>query len=193
MANAEMHLPDSSDMIRLGSPVWVGDVASGEIPATCSHPSERHPNVPTDIHGAAFSLSTMFQIVTGCCIFFAVMKCSPMLAILGTIVATPAIIRTALTAELHQKSGVPFRWFKRSRCFLESTGLAVVTFAICAVVFAAISIAFGGLGVISSHVLGAQESIADIAFVGTMVGMVWGAAGAVVAFFLCARTWRIKI
>jgi hypothetical protein len=145
------------------------------------------------IGSSAFSLVCMFQVVTACCIFFAILKTSAMLAIVGTLIATPAIIRTSIASDLHQKAGYRFSWMKRIICFLESTGLTVVTFAIAAIIFALISLLFGLLCLGCSFVLGADEMSGDIAFVGTIGGMVWGAAGAILAFAFCMRKWQMKI
>ena len=135
----------------------------------------------------------MFQIITACCIFFSVLQASPILAIIGTIITTPAIIRTAMAAELYQKHGIKFKWIQRVRCFLESTGLTVVTLALSATVFALISLVFGVFCVAASYVLGTPELATDIAFVGTAGGMVWGAAGGILAFGLCVRKWQPEV
>jgi hypothetical protein len=142
---------------------------------------------------ASFSLTTMFQILTACCIFFAVLNASPLLAIIGTLVMTPAIIRTAMAAELYQKHGLKFNWTRRVRCFLESTGLTVVTYALSATVFALISLAFGLICVAASFVMGISELATDIAFVGTAGGMIWGVAGGILAFGLCVRKWQLDV
>ena len=141
----------------------------------------------------AFSLVCMFQVLTACCIFFAILKTSALLAVLGTLITTPAIIRTSIAADLHQKAGYRFSWAKRIKCFLESTGLTVVTFAIAAIVFALINLCFGLACLGVSFVLGVDEMSTDIAFVGTVGGMVWGAAGAILAFAFCMRKWQMKI
>ena len=142
---------------------------------------------------ASFSLTTMFQILTACCIFFAVLKASPLLAIIGTIVLTPAIIRTAMAAEVYQKHGLKFNWTRRVRCFLESTGLTVVTYALSATVFALISLAFGLICVAASFAMGISELATDIAFVGTAGGMIWGVAGGMLAFGLCIQKWHLDV
>ncbi len=148
-------------------------------------------NLP--IGANAFSLVCLFQVVTACCIFFAILKTSAMLAILGTLIATPAIIRTSLASDRYTKAGLCFGWRTRLKFFLESTGLTVVTIAISAIVFALVSIVFGLLCLGVSCLMGVEEMLADIAVVGTIGGMVWGAAGAIMAFTFCMRTWKMKI
>jgi SNF family Na+-dependent transporter len=112
------------------------------------------------------------------------------LAIIGTVITTPAIIRTAMAAELHHRHGVKFKWMNRVRCFLESTGLTVVTYALSATVFALTSLGFGLICVGASFVMGTSEMASEIAFVGTASGMVWGVAGGILAFGLCIRKWQ---
>lgn len=132
----------------------------------------------------------MFQILTACCIFFAVLRASPLLAIIGTVIATPAIIRTAMAADLYQRHGIKFNWKRRLRCFLESTGLTVVTIALSATVFALTSMAFGLICVAAAFVMGISDMATDFAFVGTAGGMIWGAAAGILSFGLCARKWQ---
>ena len=148
---------------------------------------------PPSTGSASFSLTTLFQILTACCIFFAVLKVSPLLAIIGTIVITPAIIRTAMAAELYHKQGIKFNWMRRAQCFLESTGLTIISYALSAVVFALTSLAFGLICVAASFMMGIPDLARDIAFVGTAGGMIWGAAGAILAFGLCVRQWHFDV
>ena len=165
-----------------------------ELDYSADHTAMARRATPISATGSSsFSLVTLFQILTACCIFFAILRVSPLLAIIGTVVTTPAIIRTAIAADLYQRHGVKFKWVHRIRCFLESTGLTVVTLALSATVFVLISLAFGLFSVGASYVIGANEMLADIALVGTIGGMVWGAAGSILAFGLCVRKWQPEV
>jgi len=145
--------------------------------------SERHGS-------AAFSLVCLFQIVTACCIFFACLRISPLLAIIGTLVSAPAIIRTGLVSELYRKNRLPFCWQTRLYCFAESVSVVLLTYATCATVFAAVSLVFGAGWVCVAWALGSSDRLFDIAFVGTAGGTIWGLLGAMLAFGFCASKWK---
>ena len=71
--------------------------------------------------------------------------------------------------------------------------MTVVTYALSATVFALISLAFGLICVAASFVMGIPELATDIAFVGTAGGMIWGAAGGILAFGLCVQKWQLEV
>jgi hypothetical protein len=147
--------------------------------------------VAKPIGPAAISLVCMFQIVTACCIFFACLRISPLLAIIGTVVATPAIIRTGLASELYRKNGRRFNWTRRIRVFLESVGVVVLSLVFILTVFSLVSMSFGLICVVIAFFLGtAPELLSEIAFIGTFGGAVWGVTGAILAVGLCAQTWK---
>lgn len=180
---------------RSASPVNGGQLETAALAdpdASLKNPPERRVGMPSS-GSATVTLTTMFQILTACCIFFAVLRASPLLAIVGTLIATPAIIRTAVAAELYRRHGIKFYWTNRVRCFLESTGLTVVTVALSATVFALTSLLFGLICMAASFVLGTPELANEIALVGTVGGMVWGAAGGILAFGFCVRHWQPEI
>jgi hypothetical protein len=153
--------------------------------------SQIDPVVAKPIAPGAISLVCMFQIVTACCIFFACLRISPLLAIVGTIIATPAIIRTTLASDLHRKSGIRFSLKRRVRVFVESIGVVLLTLMFSSTVFALVSLGFGLICVVISVFLGtASDLLSEIAFIGTVGGTVWGATGAILAMGLCAQTWR---
>jgi hypothetical protein len=139
----------------------------------------------------AFSLACMFQILTACCVFFACLKVSPLLAIIGTVVGTPALIRTGVASDLHRQSGKPFSWPNRLLCFLESIGIEMAIGLFAFLVFALISVLFGAIAVGFSLLYGVTDQLSDIAVVGTAGGMIWGFAGALLAFGLTAKFWKV--
>ena len=147
--------------------------------------------VAKPIGPAAISLVCMFQIVTACCIFFACLRFSPLMAIIGTLVATPAIIRTGLASDLYRKNSRPFNWQRRIRVFVESVGIVVLSLVFVSTVFALVSMLFGLICLVIALFLGtAPDLLTEIAFIGTFGGSVWGATGAILAVGLCAHTWK---
>lgn len=144
---------------------------------------------PSPLGQSSFTLTTLFQIVTGCSVFFAVLQASPLIAILGTIILTPAFVRTAIASEVYLQKGVQFTWLRRSRYFLESTGLTVVSLFFSAAAFALISIFFGIFSAAVASVMGLSELARDIAFIGTVCGMIWGGTAGFIVFGLCIRNW----
>jgi hypothetical protein len=150
--------------------------------------------VAKPIGPAAISLVCMFQIVTACCIFFACLRISPLLAIIGTVVATPAIIRTGLASELYRRNGMRFNWKRRIRVSLESVGVVVLSLIFTLTVFSLVSMSFGLICVVIAFFLGtAPDLLSEIAFIGTFGGAVWGVTGAILAVGLCAQIWKPTI
>ena len=144
-------------------------------------------------NSASISLTCLFQILTACCIFFACLKISPLLAMVGTILTAPAVIRTGFAAELHLRAGKRFCWQQRIRCFLESGGIVVLTFLIAVVASCLIALSFGALAVLFSLLYGVHDSLMDVAVVGTAGGIVWGLAGAILAIAATAGIWKVKM
>ncbi len=144
------------------------------------------------LNSGAISLAWMFQILTACCVFFACLQISPLLAIVGTVVGAPAIIRTSIASDLHRQAGKRFGWSTRIVCFLESLGIELVTFIFAFAVFSLISLLFGAIAVGFSLLYGATDALSDIAVVGTAGGMIWGFAGSLLAFGVSAKLWKIK-
>ena len=155
----------------------------------------KNPRGPLDqsLGPASISLVCMFQVLTGCCIFFACLRVSPLLAIIGTIIVAPAIIRTGLASELHRQNGIPFDWRTRIQNFLSSIGIVLISLGFSAVVFAVVSVVFSFIWVCLALSMGARDMITDIAFVGTAGGMIWGLLGAMLAMGLCASKWKPKL
>ncbi|MDG1872669.1 MAG: hypothetical protein P8J27_02065 [Mariniblastus sp.] len=142
---------------------------------------------------ASVSLLCLFQVITACCIFFACLRISPLFAFIGTVIVAPAIIRTGIASELHRQNGMTFDWGTRVRSFLDSIMLVVVTLAFSAIVFTVVSVVFGCLWVCIAVAMGAKDMLVDIAFVGTVGGMIWGLLGAVLSFGVCAGSWKPKL
>ena len=158
--------------------------------AFCVHPCTASPVNRTKVRGhSSFTLTTLFQIVTGCSIFFAVLQTSPLFAILGTIILTPAIVRTAIASDVYLQKGIQFKLLRRIRYFFESTGLTVVTLFFSVAVFTLISLLFGLFCAVFAGFMGLSSMARDIAFVGTVCGMIWGGTAGLIVFIFCIRTW----
>ena len=143
---------------------------------------------------ASFSLLCVFQIVTACCIFFACLKISPLLAIVGTLISTPAIIRTGIASEIHRRKGICFRWGSRLKYFGTSVLVVLLTSFVSFAVFTLISMAFGLFCVGVALLVGQTDLLSDIAFIGMGGGMIWGVAGGIVSVCYCARkTWMPQV
>jgi hypothetical protein len=143
-------------------------------------------------NAASISLACLFQVLTACCIFFACLNFSPLLAMIGTIVTAPAIIRTGYAAELHLRAGKRFSWPQRIHCFLESGVIVLLTLLFAVIASSLISLLFGAFAVGFSMLYGVTDSLMDIAVVGTAGGMVWGLAGAILAIGATSKIWKIN-
>lgn len=144
-----------------------------------------HANQPS-----AISLMCLFQVLTACCIFFACHRVSPLLAIVGTIFSTPAIIRTGLVSDLYRRNGLSFGWGRRLLTFAHSLWIVLITACVSFIVFSFISLACG-LGCVAIAVLcGSRDMTSDIVVVGTLGGMVWGGVGGMVTMGYCAKFWK---
>ena len=145
------------------------------------------------LNTASISLMCLFQVLTACCIFFACLRLSPLLALVGTIVAAPAVIRTGIAADMHLRAGGRFSWAQRVFCFLESAGIVLLTLLLAMVVSGLISLMFGLLTVGISMLYGVRDSLMDIAVVGSAGGILWGMGGAILAIAATARIWKINL
>ena len=145
---------------------------------------------PVELGPASISLVCLFQVVTACCVFFACMSFSPLLAIIGTLVIAPAIIRTGFDSDLHRRNGLKFDLRLRLTSFAVSLGLVLLSFSFSLVVFALISVAFGITWVLLAVIVGAKDLLPDVAFVGTAGGMIWGLFGAIFSLAILAVKWR---
>ena len=164
--------------------------SSQQDPAFCVPPSSAPPVNRTSVNGhSSFTLTTLFQIVTGCSIFFAVLQASPLFAILGTVLLTPAIVRTAIASDVYLQKGIRFTLLRRIRYFFETTGLTVVTLFFSVAVFTLISLLFGLFCAVFAGLMGLSSMARDIAFVGTVCGMIWGGTAGLIVFIFCLRTW----
>ena len=148
-------------------------------------------NYPASLAGGAtISLRCLFQIVTGCAVFFAILRFSPIIAIVGTVFIAPAIIRTGLAAERYQLEGLPFGLKRRFIVFLESLSVVLLTAIFAGSVFLVISCLFGILGMLFGSAVSNGDLSFDVAVVGTAGGMIWGMAGARLAIGYSAySTW----
>ncbi len=143
-------------------------------------------------NSATISLACLFQIVTACCIFFACLSISPVLAIVGTLISAPALIRTGWAADLHHRSGMTFGWKTRLLCFAETLLIEFITLMFSLAVFSVVSLMFGALAVCFSLLYGSTDAMSDIAVVGTAGGMIWGFAGAILAVGYTAKLWKVR-
>lgn len=149
---------------------------------------------PSFSGGTSISLRCLFQIVTGCGVFFAVLRVSPMIAIFGTIIIAPAIIRTGLAAEGYQLESLPFGIKRRITVFMESLGVVLLTAVFAGSVFLVISFLFGILGMLFGSAVSNGDLSYDVAVVGTAGGMIWGMAGALLAIGYSAyTTWLPEV
>lgn len=138
------------------------------------------------------TLVHLFQIVTGCGVFFACMRWSPMLAIALTVLFTPAIIRTGLIAQKFDREQIVFGWTSRIRAFSGSVVVTLVTMFTSFLVFLLVSISFGLICVaITYATVSANDLLKDIGFIGTIGGTIWGFAAAVLSLTLTQSLWKL--
>ncbi len=160
-------------------------------------PDERIANArpwPYRPSRSSLTLAGLFQILTGCGVFFAVMRFSPLIAILGTIVVVPAVIRTAIAADLHRQNGFEFDWRLRLSTFAHSLGMVFLTGGFGAAVFLIVCCVFGFLGLAFGFMMSYGDLSLDAAVVGAAGGMIWGMAGALLAvFYSVLKTWMPTI
>ena len=140
----------------------------------------------------SMTIVNLFQILTGCGLFFACMRISPLAAILLTIVSTPAIIRTGLISQRFRDKKIAFGLRDRFQAFGASLGVTLVTMLTSFMVFLIVSVAFGFLCMgIMMMTLSAHDLLADIGFIGTLGGTIWGAAAAMLSLTWTQRLWRL--
>lgn len=137
------------------------------------------------------TLRALFQIVTCCCVFFAVLRFSPSLALALTLIIAPSLIRTAIVSELQRRRGLPFTVGSRLRVFISSIGIVLITIGLAAVAFVLVSLGFGLLGMLFGFAISSTDYIVEAGIIGTVGGMIWGLAGAVFAvFFALCKYWN---
>lgn len=137
------------------------------------------------------SLLTLFQIVTCCCVFFAVLRYSPSVALAVTVVIAPALIRTAVASEMRRRKKVSFSVKTRALVFLNSIGVVLLIIGFGVAAFVAVSLGFGLLGMLFGFAIASTDYLAEAGIIGTVGGMIWGMAGAVFAiFFALCKFWN---
>ena len=143
---------------------------------------------------AAISLAYLFHLVTGCALFFACYRQSPMLALSLTLIIAPTLIRTQVASEFHRKEGLEFNWRTRLTYFGTSMVVVMTTFLISGLAFLCVSMMFGIFAVLLGGLMGLNDLRVDSAVLGTAGGMVWGIAAAFLAIcFTATRVWKPKI
>ena len=142
------------------------------------------------VGGHSLTLTNLFQIVTGCCLFFVCMRWSPVLAIVLTLLTTPATIRTGLVSRRYQEAGLEFHWGRRVWAFCESLMIMWMTMALALVTFVFISLTFGLICIlVTSATPSGTDLMRDIGFIGTLGGTIWGGAGAIMSLSVSQRFW----
>ena len=127
------------------------------------------------------SLLGLFQIVTACGIFFAILRVSPVAAVVATIVIAPALIRTGVAAELYRKKSLGFDWRRRLVVFAQSLWLVGLTSLFAFAVFLLVCCVFGIMGLVFGFMMSYGDLSLDAAVVGAAGGMIWGIGGALLA------------
>ena len=144
-------------------------------------------------NSASLSLLCLFQVLTACCVFFACLRISPSLTLFGTILISPAIIRTAWASDLYRRRRKKFCWKTRLSFFLGSLGVVVTTISLGGLVFSLICLVFALLGLLFGLMV-STDLILEAAVVGTAGGMIWGMAGALLAVaFTATRIWTPQV
>lgn len=140
------------------------------------------------------TLVHVFQIVTGCALFFACMRLSPVLAIALTVLFTPAIIRTGVITNQLRANGVSFGFRKRIEIFFASMGVNLMTLVTCFAAFLFVSVSFGLFCVVFAFAtMRTSDLLADVGFIGTLGGTIWGSAAALLSLTWTQRLWRISL
>lgn len=138
---------------------------------------------------SSLSLAYLFHILTGCALFLACFRFSPLLAMALTLVLSPTIIRTHFAAEIHRQNQLEFPSNLRLKYFASSLGVVLLTFLLAGLAFVSVSMAFGIFAMLLSCLMGMSDLQVDSAVVGTAGGMVWGIGAA--AFAICYAACKI--
>ncbi len=139
----------------------------------------------------SISLWTLFQVLTACCIFLAILRFSPTLALVATVVFGPAVIRTAWVSEIHRRQKKSFRWPERIRFFGGSVAVVLMTLSAGLLSFVVISAGFGVLGLVFGGAITSFEMGYEAAVMATVGGMVWGmAVGFLAMCFVVCKLWH---
>lgn len=140
---------------------------------------------------SSISLAYLFHILTGCGLFFACYRLSPLLALTLTIVLSPTLIRTHLAAEIHRQNRLIFDWSLRLKYFVSSLGVVLLTYLLAGLAFCSVSMLFGLFAVILGGLMGLGDLQVDSAVLGTAGGMVWGMGAAFLAIcFAAVKVWK---
>jgi hypothetical protein len=137
-----------------------------------------------------YSLSLLFQLVTGCGIFFSVFQWFPLLAVLVTAVVTPALVRTAVCAQVWQAAG-GLPWWLRINCFLSGIVLVLAAATAGMIAVLGISIGFGLAAVLFEIAVdGHPFGTFDVALLGASGGLIFGlGAGLIVVAQVMSSGW----
>ncbi len=146
------------------------------------------------IGGNSITLLILFQVLTVCCVFFAVLRISPTIALVATILLAPAFIRTAWIAEMHRQQQLAFSCRNRCLCFAASIGIVLVAASCGLVAFTLISMIFGFFGLMFGVAVSDSDFYLESAVLGTIGGMIWGMAGGFLAIcFATCKLWHPAI
>ena len=138
------------------------------------------------------TLVHVFQIVTGCCLFFACMRVSPLLAIVLTIIITPAIIRTGMMTNQLRNANLRVEYRDRFRFFMGSIVISLMTIGTGLLVFLIVSACFGLICVaIAFATMRTTDLLADVGFIGTLGGTIWGSAAGLLSLSWTQMLWRL--
>ncbi len=138
---------------------------------------------------SSLSLAYLFHILTGCALFLACFRLSPLLAMSLTLILSPTIIRTHFAAEIHRQNQLKFTSNLRLKYFASSLGVVLLTLLLACLAFVSVSMAFGLFALVLSSLMGMGDLWVDSAILGTAGGMVWGIAAA--AFAICYAACQI--
>lgn len=142
-------------------------------------------------HGT-FSLSLLFQAVTGCGVFIALFQWSPLVAVLATAVVTPAFVRTAVCAEAWRPAG-GLPWWLRINCFLSGVVLVLAAATAGLLAVLGVSLCFGLIAVLFEIAVSEQPfGTFDVAVLGASGGLVFGlGAGLIMVALVMSRGWLV--
>lgn len=145
---------------------------------------------PAALSSTSFSLSTLLAIVTGVAVFLAVYRWNSSLALLGTLVLTPALIRTLIVADCLKRLDQPLGWRDHLNWMCGSILMVLSTLLAGAIAFLGVSVLCGCLGMLLGFAVGNGGLAIDTAIVGTAGGMIWGLGGGLLAItYFIWRFW----
>ena len=160
------------------------------MPQTTSQ-SINNPTSPVISGAQPVSLKTLFQVVTCCCVFFAVLRFSPLLALIFTLILAPSLIRTAYVAECFRQKDQPLNLKSRMKVFSKAIGEVLLTMLAGFSAFVIVSLGFGLLGLLFGFAVAQSDFLFEAGIIGTVGGMIWGMAGAFLTMvFFMVRFWN---